>query len=530
MLFNSNKDKTVAPLTIKDNNSKYFFGKITLTIILSIVAFFKYVLIGIGVVFSFFYNFLVIFINLIKKMTGAEIANKKDSNSNGPYFPGHKKVNLKPDKVSKALLAAKQQLLLELQGDNVRSEVAIVYRVTAKNANGKIRTETISGFSKQDINAFLINEGYEVYKIESSDMVRFVFGKSSIFYSRLSGKDLIFWLTQLATYVKSGIPLTEALRILARQMGKNGVPNKIFSALVYELTMGNSFSVAMEKQGNVFPNLLINMISAAEATGQLEETLDDMATYYDEINKTKKQMISAMIYPSLILVFAVGVITFIMLFIIPQFVQIFESAGTKISGITLFILNLSKFLKDYISYLIVIGAAIIIALAFIYKQVKLFRRAIQMFLMKMPLIGKVIMYNEMTIFTKTFASLLRNNVFITDSIDILIKITNNEIYKELMIETVTNIAKGDKISTAFKDHWAVPDVAYYMIVTGESTGELASMMSKVSAYYQEQHRNIINTLKSLIEPIMIVFLAVVVGVVVLSIVMPMFQMYDTVDM
>ena len=149
--------------------------------------------------------------------------------------------------------------------------------------------------------------------------------------------------------------------------------------------------------------------------------------------------------------------------------------------------------------------------------------------MHIPLFSKIIIYNEMTIFTKTFSSLLKNNVFITESMEILTKITNNEIYRDIMINTINNIALGEKISTSFKDNWAIPDVAYYMIVTGESTGELAEMMSKVSVYYQEEQKNIINALKSLIEPFMIIFLAVVVGGVVLSVLIPMFSLYGEIS-
>ena len=130
---------------------------------------------------------------------------------------------------------------------------------------------------------------------------------------------------------------------------------------------------------------------------------------------------------------------------------------------------------------------------------------------------------------KTFASLLRNNVFITDSMDILSKITNNEIYKSILYKTIQNIVKGDKISDAFKDHWAIPDVAYYMIVTGESTGELAEMMQKVSDYYQGLHKNMINSLKAFIEPIMIAFLAVVVGGIIIAVIIPMFNLYGTIQ-
>ena len=138
----------------------------------------------------------------------------------------------------------------------------------------------------------------------------------------------------------------------------------------------------------------------------------------------------------------------------------------------------------------------------------------------------MIIYKEMMIFTKTFASLLKNNVFITESMDILGKVTSNEIYREIMINTVNYIGRGEKISSAFKDHWAIPEVAYYMMVTGESTGELAEMMGKVSVYYSEQHKMLVDSMKSLIEPILILFLAVVVGGIIIAVIVPMFSLYS----
>ena len=179
--------------------------------------------------------------------------------------------------------------------------------------------------------------------------------------------------------------------------------------------------------------------------------------------------------------------------------------------------------------LIGVISAIIVTIIVLYKTVKAFKTTIQIFLMHIPVIKNVIIYNELTIFSKTFASLLRNNVFITDSMDILSRITNNEVYRAILYRTINNIIKGEKISEAFKDHWAIPDVAYYMIVTGESTGDLATMMQKVSDYYQLLHKNIINNLKSFIEPIMIAFLAVIVGLIIIAVIVPMFSLYDQIQ-
>jgi type IV pilus assembly protein PilC len=129
-------------------------------------------------------------------------------------------------------------------------------------------------------------------------------------------------------------------------------------------------------------------------------------------------------------------------------------------------------------------------------------------------------------FTKTFGSLLSHNVFITDSMEVLSKITNNEIYKMLIFDTITNLARGESISNSFKNHWAFPVVAYEMLLTGEKTGQLGEMMNKVANYYQVQHKNSVTQIKTFIEPIMIVFLTVIVGAILLSVILPMFSMYS----
>ena len=191
-------------------------------------------------------------------------------------------------------------------------------------------------------------------------------------------------------------------------------------------------------------------------------------------------------------------------------------------------LNIKKeFTFNMLFWTLIIGIiGVIFIFVWLYKNVKLFRTMIQWMLMKLPIVGNVIIYNEVTMFTKTFASLLKHNVFITDSMEILNKITNNEIWKMIILDTITNLAKGDKISLAFQDHWAVPIPAYEMIVTGERTGQLPEMMQKVSDYYQELHKNQVGRIKAFVEPILILFLTGAVGLIVMSIIIPMFGMYS----
>ena len=219
-----------------------------------------------------------------------------------------------------------------------------------------------------------------------------------------------------------------------------------------------------------------------------------------------------------------------MSYIVPKFVDIYNSAGVTLSGMTQFLIDLSGFLQGYLVWIVAVIALVIVAIVAIYKNLKPVKRAFQILAMHLPLFGNIIIYNEITLFTKTFASLLKNNVYITESIDILSKVTANEVYKEIMFNTIRNIARGDKISESFKDQWAVPEIAYFMIQTGESTGDLANMMQKVSEYYGGLHKSMINSMKAFIEPAMIGFIAVVVGGILVAVIMPMFDLYENISM
>ena len=194
------------------------------------------------------------------------------------------------------------------------------------------------------------------------------------------------------------------------------------------------------------------MVKTAEMTGELPETLDDMEEYFSEIEETRKAMVTAMMYPAIIFVIAIGVGTFIMLYVVPKFVEIYNSMdNAKIPGITKMVLGLSAFLKKYIVYLSILILIILLLTIYLYKNVKEFRKKMQWIFMHIPVIKNVFIYNEVTTFTKTFASLLSHNVFITDSMAILNKVTNNEIYKEMIYNAINYVSRGRQLSLVFKD-------------------------------------------------------------------------------
>lgn len=407
---------------------------------------------------------------------------------------------------------------------SINKEPEISFRYKIRGSNGKIVNGTFEGPNANEVKIFLQNEGYEVLEV----VPRKFYDIDVNIGGKFNAADLSFSLTQLSTYLKAGIALIDSVRILEKQSEKPE-QRKVYQKVVYELLKGENLSTAMERQNGKFPALLVNMIKTAELTGDLTSVLDDMADYYTSKEETRKAMVSAMTYPVIVLCIAIGVIIFILVSIVPQFVDMYKDNDAEIPAITVFVMNASDFIVNYY-FIIIVGLGLFIGIfIYLYKKNRNFRKNIQLILMHIPVFSQIIIYNEVYNFTKTFASLLNHGVFITDSMEVLSKITNNEIYKELIAKTIINLNKGANISESFKGSWAFPVAAYEMIVTGEKTGQLGLMMEKVANYYQVLHKTIVKQMQSFIEPLMIAFLALIVGTILLSIVVPMFDIYGKIQ-
>ena len=388
----------------------------------------------------------------------------------GDYIMNGKNVNNTSN--NNAVFSSNQTV----SGNTAASRVKTRYKYTCYDKEGKTVKGYFDAFRRLDVESFLNSQGYKILEIKETKISKF--GDFLTLERPMKYKDLVFFLTQLSTYIKSGIPLTDSIVMLDEQT-KNKNRKNLYKKILYELNTGAPFSEALARQGNIFPKLLINMLKTSELTGNLTEALDDMAAYYKTADTNRKQIISALTYPSVVLVVA-----------------------------------------------IIAVAGVIIILIAMYKNIKKFRYFVQYILMHIPIIKNVIIDNQIVMFTKTFSSLIRHDVFITDSIEMLGKVTNNEIYKDIIKEAVTNLSTGAGLSKAFEDKWAFPRIAYEMLVTGEKTGRLGVMMENVASYYEEEQKALVQRLKSLIEPVMIILLAGIVGVVLLAIFVPMFSMYN----
>ena len=401
----------------------------------------------------------------------------------------------------------------------------LTFNYTVRDERGKIIKSSFDAKSSSEVEAFLNNEGYEIINIDLKK--KSILDMEISFGGRIKSGDLSFMLTQLSTYLKAGIPLIDSVRILAKQ-STNASKRKVYEKIVYDLVAGEKFSKALDNQSSVFPRLLINMIKTSEMTGDLTSILDEMSDYYTSINQTKRQMIAALTYPLVVFLVSIIVVIFCLVYVVPSFVKMYAETEAALPGITVFTMSLSDFFSNYYLTIIAVVAIGIIAFVTAYNNIKLFRRRVQTILMKTPVIGKIIIYSEVSMFTRTFAQLINHNVHITDTMAILSKISDNEIYKDIISNTLDTLSKGGKISESFHKEWAFPIVAYEMLVTGESTGKLGEMMEKVADHYSNLHKNAVTTIKSLLEPITIIFLAAAVGFILLSIVIPMFDIYGAV--
>ena len=227
--------------------------------------------------------------------------------------------------------------------DAIKNTKNIRYQYKVRDKSGNITTGKLDALSKVDVHSFLMNQGLDVLEIKEDELSNKL-GLVQLTTRQMRDKDLNFFLTQLSTYIKAGIPLVDSINILAKQ-ARNEQSRNLYNRLVFELTTGQTLSEALNKQGAVFPKLLINMVKTSELTGNLTGVLDDMADYYKTADENRKQIISAMTYPAVIFVIAIVVLVYIILYVVPEFTDMYTQIGSDIPMITKVIVHLSDFLS-----------------------------------------------------------------------------------------------------------------------------------------------------------------------------------------
>lgn len=330
--------------------------------------------------------------------------------------------------------------------------------------------------------------------------------------------DLVVFSRQMATLVDAGIPLIQSLDILAGQVEKEKF-RVILRSMHQEVQGGKSLSESMEKYRKVFSALFINMVRAGEQSGSLEEILDRVATYFEKSSALQKKVRAALMYPASVTVIAF-IITFLMLtFIVPKFGEMFEELNAKLPTPTQMLIDFSRFLA--VNWFFVIGGLIVffIAVAQILKTSG-GRLAWDSFKIRMPVFGPLLLKVAVSKFSRTLATLVRSGVPILSSLEIVSKTSGNKRLEVVILSLMDSVKKGETISGPLGKSEVFPPMVVRMIAIGEETGELEAMLMKIADFYEKEVDAAVDGLTSLIEPLIILFLGVIIGGIVIAMFLP----------
>ena len=338
----------------------------------------------------------------------------------------------------------------------------------------------------------------------------------------VSMKELAVFTRQFSVMIDAGLPLVQCIEILGAQT-ENKVFQKVLLQIRQDVESGATLADSMRKHPKVFDDLFCNMIAAGEAGGILDTILQRLATYIEKIVKLRRAIRSAMIYPIAVISIAALVVSVILWKVIPTFAALFAGLGAELPLPTRIVIAMSNFLGRYFLLIIFLIAATFYALNRYHKTYK-GRRVIDGALLKMPLLGLVLKKIAVARFCRTLATLISSGVPILEALEITAKTSGNAVVEDAIMVTRKSIEEGKTISEPLKDTEVFPPMVVHMIAVGEQTGALDAMLSKIADFYEEEVDAAVENMLTLLEPIMILFLGIVIGGIVISMYLPMFSL------
>ncbi|MBU1702118.1 MAG: type II secretion system F family protein [Candidatus Eisenbacteria bacterium] len=352
------------------------------------------------------------------------------------------------------------------------------------------------------------------------------FSLASLRGSTVKGSDLAIFARQFATMIDAGLPLVQCLDILTKQTQNKELAN-IIGQVQRDVEGGNTLAESMGHHTNAFDSLFVNMVEAGEAGGILDIILDRLATYTEKSVALKRKVKSALTYPAVVFSVAIGATVFMLLFIIPTFAKVFTEFGGKLPAPTQVVISMSNFLKGYWWLLLAMIAGVIFGFKRTYK-IPAGRLRIDTILLKLPIFGSLLIKASVARFTRTLGTMISSGVPILTALDITARTAGNMLVEKTILATRGSIREGETIAQPLRQSKIFPPMVVQMIAVGEETGALDDMLRKIADFYDEEVNTAVDTLTSIIEPIMIVFMGLVVGGMVVAMYMPMFKLANVV--
>ncbi|MGH8046778.1 MAG: type II secretion system F family protein [Chthoniobacterales bacterium] len=351
-------------------------------------------------------------------------------------------------------------------------------------------------------------------------------GKKNVSFSlfkrqTVKGKTLMIFTRQLATLIDAGLPLLRSLTVLAKQE-RDTVLQSTIMQLAESVQGGSTFSDGLSVHPKIFNKLYVNMVKAGELGGVLELVLLRLAEFQEKAQKIKNKVVAAMFYPIIVLIIAMAILTFLLIFIVPKFQAIFDDMlnGQKLPALTQFVIGASNFVKNNLLWIIVGGAVIFVGYKLIARTVK-GRQIIDMLKLKAPLFGDLTRKSAISRFSRTLGTLVTSGVPILQALTITRETAGNVVISEAITKVHDAVKEGESIVAPLEASGVFPPMVISMIDVGEETGQLPEMLLKIAEVYDDEVDNAVQGLTSLLEPIMIVLLAIIVGTIVIALFLPL---------
>jgi type IV pilus assembly protein PilC len=389
-------------------------------------------------------------------------------------------------------------------------------------ASGREIRSVIDAASEQAAIAALLNRNMLVLAIQEKAMKR---GKGGA--GRVALADVVIFTRQLATMIDAGLSVIQSLQALSDQ-SSNKAMKEVIRDISVRVEGGDSFSQALQKHPKVFNRLYTCMVEAGEKGGLLAEILSRLATYLENMARLRKKVKSAMMYPTAVTIIALGITIFLLVRVVPVFGEIYSGFGSKLPGPTQFLITVSNWMKSNILIMLAAMGGAVYAF-FAYIKTKKGRDHWDRVRLRLPIVGPIAHKICLARFARTLASLIRSGVPILEVLNIVANTAGNTVMEKAIRTSASDIEKGDGISSALGKHPIFPAMIVRMMTAGEQTGKIDNMLERVADFLDEEIETTLNGLTSLIEPLLIVFLGVVVGGIVICMFLPIFKMSELVN-
>ncbi len=401
------------------------------------------------------------------------------------------------------------------------------FKYTAMDNKGKKMKGTFTAGSANDVSEMLKEKHFFPVSIEENKASK---DQESVFarFSKVNNKDLAVFCRQFYAMLNAGIPIINCIDIIQQQTVKKRFQG-VIADLFEQLQKGYTFSEALKQNADVFPNIMINMVEAGEVSGNLDLIMERLSVHFEKEYKINNKIKSAMAYPAVLAIVTIGVVVFLLMVVMPTFIGMFAGAGVALPKPTLIMMGISDFLRTK-WYIVIFVGALISYLLFKTRQNDKLREGQDKFLLKrMPILNDITTKIVSSRFTRTMSTLLGSGVELLTAIEITSRVTGNKYVETVLGKVSEDVKKGVTMSEPLKRYAVFPPMISSMIKIGEDSGALDNILDKTANFYDDELDTAIQKLTSLVEPIMIVIMGAIVGFIVVAMMMPMFDMLQTVS-